>query len=370
MGIPGTRLVPVGPFGYTERDAHFRICNCRLTGIQGVEMLLSHNDLQSSSHRDDGIKFPVAFELEADNASSDSITMQYHDEVVGRGITLRTLQVAGSSEVRFRAAADGVGVAYVHSGQYQSDVGGMATEPTQRNQLRLFFNGAVSKVNVVKDAGALDCTMILVGPDRLLSMCASDISLLPDQLLAILQGNRRDRYFSYVSGAQCVAMIAEQIRNCPYEGVVRRLFLEAKAKEFLAVAFHALKADAGELEQTPSLRSDEAVSLEEAKRIIENEYRDPPSLPALSRRVGLNDFKLKRGFRLLYKTTVYSMINELRMEEARRLLRETDLRIAQIGYRVGFASGTAFSRAFNRMYGCTPKALRKSERVPCERQSD
>ena len=316
-----------------------------------------------------GFKRLVTFELENDAASGDKAPLHYYDELVCRGITLRTLQTKGNSEVRFRARADGVGLAYVHHGEFQSDVGGMVTERTQPKQLRLFFNGKVGKVEAVKEAGALDCTMILFSPDQLLSICAPDTSLLPDQLLTILQGDRRERYFSFISSVPGVAMIAEQVRNCPYEGALRRLFLEAKAREFLVAAFHAFKMGDSEIEPPHAPRSDEIAKLREAKRIIRKEYRDPPSLSVLARRVGLNDFKLKCGFRHLYKTTVYSMVSELRMEEARRLLRDTDLRISQVGYQVGFASGASFSRAFGKMYGCTPKALRNRERLVSRRKA-
>ena len=88
------------------------------------------------------------------------------------------------------------------------------------------------------------------------------------------------------------------------------------------------------------------------------EYDDPPSISDLARRVGLNECKLKSGFRTHFKTTVFSIVLECRMDEAIRLLRNSDLGIAQIGYRVGYGSGTAFTRAFRRIVGCTPKAVR------------
>ena len=53
-----------------------------------------------------------------------------------------------------------------------------------------------------------------------------------------------------------------------------------------------------------------------------------------------------------------AMVTRLRMERARQLLRETDEPIKAIAQRVGYASPFAFSAAFKRIAGVSPKAVR------------
>lgn len=49
---------------------------------------------------------------------------------------------------------------------------------------------------------------------------------------------------------------------------------------------------------------------------------EPPSLLELSRLIGLNDYKLKTGFKEMYGTTVFGYLREQRLEKAYRLLME------------------------------------------------
>src|ERR1700743_1560676 len=56
-----------------------------------------------------------------------------------------------------------------------------------------------------------------------------------------------------------------------------------------------------------------------------------------------------------------------RLDAARGLLRETDLPVGEIAYRVGFESGAAFARALRRVDGRPPSAFRQGEARPVKR---
>jgi AraC-like DNA-binding protein len=74
----------------------------------------------------------------------------------------------------------------------------------------------------------------------------------------------------------------------------------------------------------------------------------------LAHQVGLNDRKLKTGFREVFKTTAFSYLHDCRMERAQELLRQKRA-IASVAAAVGYASPTAFNRAFQRKFGMSPK---------------
>ncbi|MEO8398573.1 MAG: AraC family transcriptional regulator [Ignavibacteriaceae bacterium] len=57
----------------------------------------------------------------------------------------------------------------------------------------------------------------------------------------------------------------------------------------------------------------------------------------LSRKVGLNDFKLKKGFRELLGTTVFSYLNELKMDYAKQLLLDKKKTIYETSMVMGFS---------------------------------
>jgi AraC-like DNA-binding protein len=54
------------------------------------------------------------------------------------------------------------------------------------------------------------------------------------------------------------------------------------------------------------------------------------------------------------------LIDELRFSEAKKLLREPDIRIEEIAQSVGFDDQSNFTRMFRRISGLTPKEFRKA----------
>ena len=92
---------------------------------------------------------------------------------------------------------------------------------------------------------------------------------------------------------------------------------------------------------------------------MQRSFAEPPSLLALARQVGLNDCKLKQGFRHLFGTTVFGYVHRCRMEAAKALLGDRDLNIAIVANRVGYASPSRFCHAFKRYTGLTPSDYRR-----------
>ncbi len=152
-------------------------------------------------------------------------------------------------------------------------------------------------------------------------------------------------------------VIARQILQCPFQGASRKLFMESKALEILA-----LELDAFSQVRQPriELSRQERKRLELARHILESEFDNPPSLLELSRKVGLNDFKLKRGFRQAYNTTVFGYVRRLRMEKARVLLETGDCSVTEAAVTTGYTCLSHFSAAFKKHYGFLPSdVLRK-----------
>nr|WP_235926987.1 helix-turn-helix transcriptional regulator [Gloeocapsopsis dulcis] len=87
--------------------------------------------------------------------------------------------------------------------------------------------------------------------------------------------------------------------------------------------------------------------------------KHPPALLDLAKLVGLNDFKLKQGFRHLFGTTVFGYLQTCRMEQAQQLLSDRSLSIAEIAQRVGYASASQFCHAFKRYAGMKPSDYRR-----------
>jgi len=96
----------------------------------------------------------------------------------------------------------------------------------------------------------------------------------------------------------------------------------------------------------------------QAAHIIEQNYEEPPTIPELCKMVGLNEYKLKIGFRAIYGKTIYEYAHDIRMKTARVLLENYELTISQVAYSVGYINASHFSRAFHKQFGVNPSDLR------------
>ncbi|MFC1834567.1 helix-turn-helix transcriptional regulator, partial [Thermodesulfobacteriota bacterium] len=155
---------------------------------------------------------------------------------------------------------------------------------------------------------------------------------------------------------------AHQVLQCPMVGSARRLFLEGKALEMLSYQLQYI-SDTGHSKYVPP-DSTELECLQNARSILEKEYPDPPSLFGLARRVGLNDFKLKRGFREAFGTTVFSYVRELRMDKARSLLEQGELSVTEVALETGYSSLGHFAAAFRKRFGILPSQCRSGRQTP------
>ena len=72
---------------------------------------------------------------------------------------------------------------------------------------------------------------------------------------------------------------------------------------------------------------------------------------------------LDRRFQEAFGRSIWQQITRLRMIEAKRLLSQTRLPMAEICRLVGYDSASHFSRLFGKEVGCTPSAYRKSQRM-------
>lgn len=153
-------------------------------------------------------------------------------------------------------------------------------------------------------------------------------------------------------------LIAHQVLNCPLQGPARRLFMEGKVLEILALQLGSLSSSSPRETSVPNRAERER--LEEARRILDTEYSDPPSLVALARRVGLNDFKLKRGFRVLFQTTVFAYVRRLRMEKALAMLQAGEMNVSEVASAMGYTCFSHFAIAFRKRFGIAPSDVKKA----------
>jgi AraC-like DNA-binding protein len=151
--------------------------------------------------------------------------------------------------------------------------------------------------------------------------------------------------------------IINQLINCPYNESTRQFYFDLKVRELLyQMLEHAYKRKPSENSFTPW----EAAKIHEVKTILESYIsKKPPSVRSLSKRVALNEYKLKRGFKQYFNAGMFEWLLEQKMQYARKLILTTNKPIKEICGMAGYPLTTNFITAFRRRFGVTPGALRR-----------
>ncbi|RBQ30851.1 AraC family transcriptional regulator [Arcobacter sp. FW59] len=154
--------------------------------------------------------------------------------------------------------------------------------------------------------------------------------------------------------------LANDLYNSPFEGELQNIYLQSKVLELIYNEFNEmLNKEENEKYKTVKLTQDDIEALHKVRNLIllENDFSD---LMTFSRKVALNEFKLKYGFKQLFNTTIGQLILEQKMTYAKYLLETSEFSIAEISRFVGYKHQQNFSTAFVQFFGIKPKDLMKS----------
>ena len=149
-----------------------------------------------------------------------------------------------------------------------------------------------------------------------------------------------------------------QIIHCPYADELKPMFLLSKVMELLV-----LQADSYQRARTVT------------SRVLKTEYdyervifaRDyllknmdvPPSLTELALIAGINEFKLKKGFKETFNQSVFQYLSNTRLETARTYLLEGSKTPTELAFELGYSSLQHFSTAFKKKFGVPPNQVRR-----------
>jgi AraC-like DNA-binding protein len=102
---------------------------------------------------------------------------------------------------------------------------------------------------------------------------------------------------------------------------------------------------------------------EQVRIVLESHYCDPDlSLATLAKELAMGEDLVSREIRRTFQDTFKGVLNRMRLQEARRLLAESDLGIAEIAYKVGYGSVSHFNRLAREAWGRTPTEERAASR--------
>jgi AraC-like DNA-binding protein len=198
---------------------------------------------------------------------------------------------------------------------------------------------------------------ICLSPELFETLSGHSFNQMPGCFKAIMENKKKQNAYHHNSSFKNeFAFLLKEILYCPYKGWMKRIFLEGKTLELFAMAmFHLFSSDEKRKAQKQiRSASGEMEKMYEVKKTIEDNFRNPPGLAALSRQVGISHPKLNFCFKAIYGKTVFEYLREIRLKNARLLLDEGKMSITEISYETGFSNPSHFSRSFKSCYGYNP----------------
>ena len=183
-----------------------------------------------------------------------------------------------------------------------------------------------------------------------------DFESLPAPLQALISKNSPPR-FHYTVGEITPAMFAilQQILKPPYQGIMKRMYLESKVLELLALQLDQFVHREQAICRVASLRPVDIEKVYHARDILISQVENPPSLFDLADLVGLGARKLRYCFREVFGTTVFGYLHDYRMQQAKIMLAGTKMQVAEVANAVGYSHLGYFAKSFKDKFGISPK---------------
>ena len=92
---------------------------------------------------------------------------------------------------------------------------------------------------------------------------------------------------------------------------------------------------------------------------VEDNIEERPTLEAMAEYVGYSSYYCSSKFHEVVGISFKEYVRKRKLALAVKELKNTQKRILDIAVQYGFSSNEAFTRAFSKLYGCSPNEYRK-----------
>jgi AraC family transcriptional activator of pyochelin receptor len=250
---------------------------------------------------------------------------------------------------------DSVNINFFLQGRIDTRFSGISHELNMRpGQHNIAFSPEGKDKSVIARNQSMHMFHVSLNKDFFIS-CIGNDDPWSERMLVELYHNRP------VSGANRnkestpqMTRLINSVRNCSVSGPMRNLLIQSRLLELLALQMDQFRTPMPIHEE---IRRDEAEKLQQLKTYLESNFLNELSLAQLSRIALLNEFKVKKGFKLLFGTTVFNYVRKLRMDHAQHLLLDGGRTVEEVAHVLGYEHPQHFSIAFKKFTGSTPSSL-------------
>ncbi len=157
-------------------------------------------------------------------------------------------------------------------------------------------------------------------------------------------------------------LLLNTLYNNPFNSQLDELYAQSKILELIYLEFQSLIDIEPNKNNKLKLDDYDIEAIKKAKEILVKNMKNPPSIIELSHMIGINEFKLKSGFKTIFNDTPYNILLDYKLEYAKELLLASDMNVGEIAKQTGYKYIQSFTKAFVKKYGVRPIDIMKKRK--------
>lgn len=180
---------------------------------------------------------------------------------------------------------------------------------------------------------------------------------MPEKMKSVFLDTLTEKSFFYQTNYSMASSIhLLSVLNNSHVDLARSVYLEGITLELLSNQIKLFNNSVSTTSAKSTVLNNEDIEkILEAKEILLKNLNESPTIASLSKKVGVNQTKLKIGFKNIFDTPIKTWLRYKKLEKAQLLLLKDQLSIKEISETVGYQNQSHFARQFKTRYGVLPK---------------
>lgn len=253
-----------------------------------------------------------------------------------------------------------IGMHFMLKGEVTTNMNGVVRDiKTSSHQHSIYYNPETEESIKIDQQPEMEMFGLSFMSDKFIQIAANNGPVL-DKMAEQVESRKPVFHPKGFHITPRMIQVIDEVRHCHFTGGLKKLFLQSKAIELLALQCEQIEIETRNNHEVIKISRTDEERIYHARDLLLAHAQEPLSLTELARKAGINEFKLKSGFRKVFDNTVFGYLSDYRLDQAKQLMREGEYSFTDIADELGYSSLQHFSNAFRKKFGVSPSEVKKS----------
>lgn len=229
-------------------------------------------------------------------------------------------------------------------------IGGVRNQPTL-GALTLDYMRTGDQLEARLDKRNVKGAFLLINDSMLATHVGKSTAELPSLIAEFVAGERAES--AYVELPVKAVWRLGELLGGRVGGEFAPLYYQACASEIAWIVLNHLGSTPAQIHHD-KISLHQRVGVERVRSVIEEDPARRTNVHELARLSGMNRTTLRELFKEVHGKTISTYRTEIIMDRALRMVRDSEISIAELAFLLGYSDTANFSVAFKRFYGFSP----------------